>query len=615
MKALILAEEKVKTAKPSTMEIPSSMIQIDNKPVLEHQINLLKKYNITDITILSNYFQEAIISYFGKGEKLGVDISYNKTTETKILKRNFQEDFILLYGSLIFDIHLDALLKFHKTNNSECTLVLHPSNHPLDSNLVEITEKQEIIKFLSKPYKKNIFFTNLASEGIYILNPSFFDFIKHEIIPDLEQKTFPSICNNLKTFGYVTSEYIKDISQPEELKKAIYDYKEGKIARGNYKNKQKAIFLDRDGVINVERSYIKDPKDFDLYNYTPKAIKKINQSDYKAIVITNQSAIARNISTLEELNIIHKKMETELGNKGAYINGLYFCPHHPDKSSSGKDEYKIDCNCRKPKPGMLLHAAKDFNIDLKQSIMLGDTQRDLFAGKNAGCYTAGVMSGHGMKESVILPDFLFLDLLDATNFLTNKNYEKLFEQIICDIPKNTPPYILGIAGTASSGKSNLASFLKMRLEQNELKVLKIELDNWLESKTPYNKTISIQDRYKIHQLEKDLNNILRREKVTLNPPLKHPKWEDITINYSLDDAEIIIIEGAISLNTAFLRNLLTNSIFITTKEEKRIKRFEKLCKWQGLSQNEIEATYLERFLEENKYLEKDMIHANLILSN
>ena len=120
-----------------------------------------------------------------------------------------------------------------------------------------------------------------------------------------------------------------------------------------------------------------------------EAIKKINSSGYLAIVVTNQPVIARGEVTFEQLEEIHNKMETLLGQEGASLDAIYFCPHHPDKGFVGEvPELKIDCDCRKPKPGMLLKAAEDFNIDLSLSWMIGDGNHDIGAGKNAGCHTA-----------------------------------------------------------------------------------------------------------------------------------------------------------------------------------------------------------------------------------
>lgn len=126
-----------------------------------------------------------------------------------------------------------------------------------------------------------------------------------------------------------------------------------------------------------------------------EAIRKINESGYLAIVVTNQPVIARGEVSFEELEEIHNKMETLLGKEGAYLDAIYYCPHHPHKGYEGeRPELKIDCDCRKPKPGMLLKAATDFNIDLSRSWMVGDGENDIQAGINAGCKTVLLSNGN-----------------------------------------------------------------------------------------------------------------------------------------------------------------------------------------------------------------------------
>ena len=158
------------------------------------------------------------------------------------------------------------------------------------------------------------------------------------------------------------------------------------MARLNKKNPRPAIFLDRDGTINEEVNLLNKPEQLKLIEGVAEAIRLINKSDYLAIIVTNQPVIARNLCSIEELEYIHASLETLLGKEHAYVNAIYYCPHHPDKGyPEERPEYKIECACRKPKPGMLLRAAKDWNIDLSKSYMIGDSDRDLNVGHNAGC--------------------------------------------------------------------------------------------------------------------------------------------------------------------------------------------------------------------------------------
>ena len=171
------------------------------------------------------------------------------------------------------------------------------------------------------------------------------------------------------------------------------------------------IFLDRDGTINKYVGFLRNIDDFELLPTVAEAIKQINRSGYLAIVVTNQPVIARGEVTFAELNEIHNKMETLLGAEGAYLDGIYFCPHHPDSGFEGEvAELKIRCDCRKPKPGMLLQAAKDFNIDLTRSYMIGDGEHDRGAGEAAGC-----------KTKIIPTDG---DLLMAVNEILEDTYDR-----------------------------------------------------------------------------------------------------------------------------------------------------------------------------------------------
>lgn len=183
----------------------------------------------------------------------------------------------------------------------------------------------------------------------------------------------------------------------------------------------KAVFLDRDGVLNEEKNYICKPEELELYDFAADAIKKINEFEYLAIVITNQSAVARNLCTLSELEAVHDELKNKLEQHHAYLDAIYCCPHFYLKSSSELNpEYNINCDCRKPKPGMFFKAAEDFGINLSESYMIGDSERDILAGQNAGCRTIGVRTGYGMKKSSIKPDNIYDNLLQAVEFIITK---------------------------------------------------------------------------------------------------------------------------------------------------------------------------------------------------
>ena len=171
-------------------------------------------------------------------------------------------------------------------------------------------------------------------------------------------------------------------------------------------DQSKAIFLDRDGVINKEVSHLSDPKNFEFIEGSIEALKILKQKSFLLIVITNQAGIARGIFTEETLIAIHDKMNNILSKKDIQLDDIYYCPHHPEFTGS--------CDCRKPNPGMILKAKLKYNIDLTNSFMVGDTLNDIQTGITAKCKTVLVLTGYGMEEqkkiSTIVPDMIFKNL-------------------------------------------------------------------------------------------------------------------------------------------------------------------------------------------------------------
>ena len=425
MKAVIIAGGKGTRLGGLSEKIPKPMVEIGDAPILEHQIRLLKRYGIIDITIITGYLSNVIEDYFKCGKKYGVNISYYKeekplgtTGGIKEIEDSLKEDFIVFYGDVMLDINIKKFCDFHKTKKSTCSLAVHPNDHPYDSDLVEIDNEKKVIAFYSKPHEKEKDYKNLVNAAAYIISPVFLKNIKKGEMADFGRDIFPKVFQNEKMYGYITAEYIKDVGTPERLKEVNEDYSTGKINRLNSEYKRKAIFLDRDGVINKEVNLLHKIADFELLPGVSNAIKKNNSSEFLTIVVTNQSVIARNLCSIDQLDEIHKKMETQLGREGAKLDAIYYCPHHPDKGYPEEiPEYKIKCECRKPNIGMIKKAAAEFNIDLKKSFIIGDSACDIICGKKAELTVIGVKTGNGWDEKTATPDYKFKDLSEAIDFI------------------------------------------------------------------------------------------------------------------------------------------------------------------------------------------------------
>lgn len=403
-------------------DVPKPMINICGKPILEHQIANLKECGLTDIILVIGYLGEKIKDYFGDGSRFGVNIEYFiedyplGTAGALFKMPQLTEDFLLLCGDVIIDVDFNRFIAFHKEKKAWASLVAHPNGHPYDSSLLvtEIEAPQmpggmpvdthRVIRWMAKEDER-LYYKNRVNAGIELISPELLKETMKHFVPrhpetpdkiDLDRDVLKTNIGSGRIYAYDTPEYIKDMGTPDRFFEAENDIKTGKVYAHNLKNRQKAIFLDRDGTINKMQGFITKPEEFELLPGVAKAIKAINKSGYLAIVITNQPVIARGDCTFEQLQTIHNKMETELGKEGAFVDAIYVCPHHTDKGFSGeRPEYKCDCDCRKPKPGLLFQAARDFNIDLSQSYMIGDSDRDVKAGENAG-----------VKKAIMVEDLL-----------------------------------------------------------------------------------------------------------------------------------------------------------------------------------------------------------------
>lgn len=392
-------------------DVPKPMIPICGKPILLWQIESLKEQGLTDVTLVIGYLGHVIQEYFGDGSKFGVNISYFVEdsplgTAGALFKMDLKEDFLLLCGDVILDVDFHRFIDFHRTNKAWASLMAHPNGHPYDSSLLVTgilppqipggnpVDTHRVVRWMNKEDER-LYYKNRVNAGIEIISPELLKETMKHFLPrhpetpdkiDLDRDVLKPNIKSGRIYAYDTPEYIKDMGTPDRFYEVERDITEGKVKARNLKNKQKAIFLDRDGTINKYVGFLTKPEQFELLSGVADAIKIINKSGYLAIVVSNQPVIARGDCTWEELQTIHDKMETELGKAGAFVDAIYVCPHHKDKGFEGERlEYKYDCECRKPKPGLLLQAANDFNIDLSQSYMIGDSERDYEAGKSAAC--------------------------------------------------------------------------------------------------------------------------------------------------------------------------------------------------------------------------------------
>jgi mannose-1-phosphate guanylyltransferase/phosphomannomutase len=408
-------------------DLPKPMVSVAGKPLLEHQLLLLKRFGINKVIMLTGYLSEKIEQHFGDGTEWNMQIRYSREQTPlgtagalKQLENEIRDRFLVLYGDVMMDFDIHSFETFDRESACTASILVHPNDHPYDSDLVEVNE-HSVSRFLSKPHPEGMLYENLVNAAVYILGPEIFGYIQSDVPSDFGKDIFPRVLNNGGHIrAYRSPEYIKDLGTPDRLKKVEGDVLSGKVARWNRAMPRPAIFIDRDGVINKEVDNLRRIADFELLPGAEEAINQINKSDYLAVVVTNQPALAKGFLSLEEFISIHKLLETQLGIKKAFVDRIYHCPHHPDKGFDGEVEaLKIICDCRKPGIGMIMQAQKDLNIDLSRSFLIGDSTTDIKTADNAGITSVLVKTGYGGTDQrfEVTPAHVADDLLDAVKWI------------------------------------------------------------------------------------------------------------------------------------------------------------------------------------------------------
>ena len=426
--AVILAGGKGTRLKVVSGNLPKPMVPVLGKPLLQYLIEQCVEYGISNIKLLISYKKEVIEDYFGDGSQYGASIEYiiedvPRGTAGALMDAlpELDEQFLVVYGDTFFDIDLGSFWKFHQDQAGDASIFLHPNDHPHDSDLVEVNSDLQVQKIHPYPHD-NQWRQNLVNAAVYMFNKGALqgvDFVSDR--PDIAKELFPLMLESKKKlYGYISTEYIKDMGTPKRLSKVERDVNSGKVKSLKKQRPKMAIFLDRDGTINQEVNHLSSQEQFELIDGVGEAICQINVAGILAVVVTNQPVIARGELEESELKVIHNKMDTLLGRHGAYIDRLYYCPHHTDSGFEGEIKaLKFDCDCRKPKIGLFTQAKNDLNIVLEKSWVVGDSARDILAAQNAGMKSVLVRTGHAGKDGSyeVTPDFVAKDLREAVKLI------------------------------------------------------------------------------------------------------------------------------------------------------------------------------------------------------
>ena len=612
MKVVILAGGIGSRMGELATDIPKPMVPIAGRPIIEYQIDLARRYGLTEFLILTGHKAEFLETYFGDGRSWDVNIEYRREDyplgtagAVKKLEGELDDSFLVFYGDVVMDVNLTRLVDFHHENEAAVTIVVHPNDHPFDSDLVEVNEEDRVIALHNKPHNPEIPHRNLVSAALYVMSPSVLEHIEAGKSLDFARDVFPKLLGSgTEISAYNSREYIKDVGTVKRLGEVEADLLEGRPGRLNLENTVGTVFLDRDGVLNHPAEPLRSADQLRLLPRVASAVRQINRSDRLAVVITNQPLIAKGFATEDDIEQVHAKMEGLLSEGGAWLDGIYYCPHHPEGGHDGeRTELKIQCVCRKPQTGMIERAKIDLGIDLLDSFIVGDRTVDIQAGINAGLGTILVKTGSAGRDGLFPcdADFVFDALANAVDFLSD-GYSSVMVQaqrIISEADLENGG-VVAIGGLSRSGKTTLAGAIALALRKKGTVSKRMFLDDWLLGFYERSPDMTVRERYQYANIQDDLKRIARGE--TIEFDRYDPNTRDCAggrQSLSVADSEVLIIDGVVSLDIPGVRALSSVRVYTEVDEYVRNERVRRSYRQKGLTEIEIDLILENRKLDED----------------
>jgi len=410
-------------------DVPKALIPIGGKPVLQHQLELAARSGVTDVTLFAGHLADQITAFVGDGSRFGLAVRTLVETAPQgnagalvAALDQLPAEFFVLYGDVIAEVDLRRFGAFHLDRAADFTALAHPNDHPFDSDLLDVDQHDRVTAIRPCPHPEDEYFANLVNAALYAVRRDALRPFAGAARLDFTRDILPGLVRSeARVLAYRSSEYIKDMGTPARLERVERDWRAGRIRQPE--GGRAAVFLDRDGTLNVERSYLSRPEQLALLPGAAEALRALRESGFLLVVVTNQSVIARGEATEADIARVHRKLEWELGKAGAFVDAIYLCPHHPDSGFAGeRPDLKIACDCRKPAPGLIERACRDLAIDPARSWMIGDHTRDIETARRAGLRSILVRTGFAGSDGGFdaHPDHVADDVLAAARWIARE---------------------------------------------------------------------------------------------------------------------------------------------------------------------------------------------------
>jgi len=380
--------------------LPKCLFQFMGRSILDIQLDFLRNNGIRKVHLFLGHLHPQIIEHLKKRRSefefvYHIEMEPRGTIGNLLLNVDELSDLTLvLLGDLYLDFQLQQFIDVFIESDADFQLLVHPSSHMADSDLIHSDHSNRILKILRKPRPNDILVRNQANAGVYIFRKRVLKNYLEKVwsgkgILDLDRDLIPDLLD-LGAYGIVFRNLglVKDLGTPDRMQTTV-----DLVTNGHGNVIKPMVFLDRDGVINFDSGWISRLSDFKILDGVPQSIAILNTYGYRVCVVTNQPVIARGDATIETVEAIHHYLDSVLGNSGAYVDDYFVCAHHPDSGFEGEISHlKVSCSCRKPGTWLFEEALRRFPTDLSRSFVVGDSWRDEEAAKSIGIQFLGISS-------------------------------------------------------------------------------------------------------------------------------------------------------------------------------------------------------------------------------
>lgn len=627
MQAVVLAGGKGTRLASRLNGKPKPLVDVCGVPLLQRQIEQLSGQGVDEFVVLVNHAADQIADFLKAHGDFGcrivlIDDGDPRGTAGAVLHclDRLNDSFLVVYGDTLFNIDLQRFQDAHRGSGADASLFLHPNDHPHDSDLVEVDDDGRIVGFHPYPHPEGVYLPNLVNAAFYAVEKRALEPYRDFPVPsDFAKDLFPRmLADGARLGGYPSFEYIKDLGTPSRLEKVEKHLASGLVERSSLRTPQPCVFLDRDGTLNALRDYVRTPEDLSLFPGAGRAVRRLNDAGVRAALITNQPVIARGECSFEGLRQIHNKLDTVLAEDGAFLDRVYFCPHHPDGGFPGeRPELKIVCDCRKPATGLLEQARRDLNTDVARSWFVGDSTADLKAARAFGLRSILLETGEGGRDGkyACAPDFTAPDLGAAIDFILD-GYPAAARLVGGLVDAIAPGDLVLVAGLARSGKSTVAGVLASELRLRGRQAQALSLDRWIrpvEARRP-----GVLGRYDLDQALGALEPWLAGGAVIDAPAPFYDRFRRTGVAgppLSVAEDEVLILEGVPALAAPIRTDRRTRRVYVRADEAVRAERMQADYRARtGGTAEDVRAVYEARSADETPLVAASAASADVIFS-